>query len=465
MKRLFLVLLIFFMGSAMATANQSDVVLNETFDNVQGKLPRGWAAEDSAWRVDQGQLQADSLRGDTKILLGRSDWQNYEITVTATFDKVANNSRWLAIVFRAADDGKTPWSQFATRFHNGKRGGAEFAVRATLKRWSVRRSAKLPSDWQIGKPRQLRVVVRGSDMEAFVDGQSILKSAYCVDRDAGLVGLAVSGCIARFDDFSVRQLPVTPRLGDMPLKPCTVVAHRGYSAVAPENTVSAIKQAIRAGADASECDVRRSKDGHIIAMHDLAVNRTTNGKGKVADLTFHKLRKLDAGSWKNRRFKGEKVPTLDEILTAHKDSGCMAVVEIKVKGIDGPVVEAVRKGGMMDQTTVIAFDGEVVRAVREREPRLPCSWLCGKYLKGTPSEQVDWIEKKAKQYKTNMVDLSWGMLSGEIIDELHRRGLVVWAWTVDDPVLIDALMRWGVDGITTNRPNIIVKRNKEAKGR
>ncbi|MBN1588772.1 MAG: hypothetical protein JW888_04590 [Pirellulales bacterium] len=441
----------------MNMASPTGVLVNETFNHTKGTLPAGWLADGNAWRVTDGQLRVDAMRGEARILVGKPDWQNYEITTTATFEKVADDARWLSVVFRSGKSGTLPWSQFCVRFNGDQRNGAEFAVRVSPKSWRIRGSAKVARKWQIDQPQQLRVVVRGSDVEAFIDGQRVIESPFCLDRETGCVGLAANGCIARFDDFRVRRLPPTTPLSKMRLKRCEVVAHRGFSAVAPENTLSAIAQAIRAGATGSECDVRRSKDGRIIAMHDETVNRTTNGKGKVEDLTFAQLRKLDAGSWKHKKFAGERIPTLDEILAAHKDTGCTAVVEIKVKDIEDQVIDAIRRAGMMNQTAVIAFDGDVVREMRTREPRLPCAWLCGKSLKGTPAERADWIAKQAKEYKTNMVDLGYSMLSRDVIAELHQRGLVVWAWTVDDPVVIDALMRWGVDSITTDCPDLIVR--------
>ncbi len=114
---------------------------------------------------------------------------------------------------------------------------------------------KLKKNCQLGVPRKLRVVVRGSEVKVFVDGKQVLQSAYCLEKDTGRVGLAASGCVARFDDFCVRRLPATPRLSSMPLKPCEIVAHRGFSRVAPENTLASIAGAIRAGATGSETPV------------------------------------------------------------------------------------------------------------------------------------------------------------------------------------------------------------------
>ncbi|NLE37096.1 MAG: hypothetical protein GX621_03630 [Pirellulaceae bacterium] len=461
MKRIFALASILLVAASCRAADP-DVLLNEDFSRVAAKLPRGWSADGDAWRVVDGQLRVEALDGETRIVAGKPDWENYEITVTATFDQVQNNSRWLAVVFRSEAAGKTPWSQFCLRLGCSQRNGAEFAVRTNDRRWTVRGAARLKEDCQLGVPRQLRVVVRGTDVEMFIDGRRVLENAYCVDRETGRVGLAASGCVARFDDFVVRRLPSSTRLSEMPLKPCQMIAHRGYSAVAPENTLASIDHAMRAGACAAECDVRISKDGHIVAMHDATVDRTTNGKGNVAELTLAELRELDAGSWKNQKFAGERVPTLDEILAKHKGSGCLAVIEIKVEGITQRVIQAIRDADMLDEAAIISFNAAVVREAREIEPRLPSAWLCGEQLKGTPSERADWLAGKAAEYKTDTLDLGYSMLSREVVAELKQRNIVIWAYTVNDPTVMEALMRWGVDGITTDRPDLAAAMRKKA---
>lgn len=453
--RLMLPLLLALLTTAMALADDSDLLLNETFPTT-GTIPAGWRAEGPGWKVADGSLVVDSTAGLTRILVGRPDWQDYEITVTATFDRVADPSRWLSVVFRADPAGTAPWPQFALRFECTKPNGAEFAVRTAKKSWRIRAQAKLPVNCELGQPRRLRVVVHGTDVAAYVDGRRAWTIAFCTDRETGCVGLAAAGCVARFDDFRVRRLPPAPRLSELPLRPCEVVAHRGFSAVAPENTLASLSAAIRAGATGSECDVYTSKDGQIVVMHDGTVDRTTNGNGKITELTFAQLRQLDAGSWKHKKYAGERIPTLDEILATHRGTRCAAVVEIKMAGIERPVIEAIRRAGLIDQAFVISFKGDVVREVRTLEPRLRCAWLCGETPKSTSARRAEWLAAKAKEYKTNILDLGYSLLSRETVAELHRRGIVVWAYTVDEPSVIDALMRWGVDSITTNRPDRVL---------
>ena len=429
------------------------------------KLPVGWRVEEGNWRFAEGAFLTDATKGEARVTFGKDSWQNYEIKVTATFLKVQNDSRWLAIAFRGARDGSAPWSQFPVRLKTSAHNGAEFAVRKDSKRWDVRQRVRAAKDSQIGRQRRLRVVVQGSNMQGFLDGQLLIDSPFCMDRDTGCVGLSVSGCMARFEDFKVRRLPDTPQELKKDLKPFEVVAHRGFSAVAPENTLVAIRKAIEAGATGCEFDVYAAKDGPVVLMHDATVNRTTDGIGRVTSLTVAELRRLDAGSWKDHRYTGESVPTLEEALKILKGSGCQAIIEIKMEGISKRVVETVRAAGMLDQAAVIAFSAAVVKEVRTLEPRLPCAWLSGEKIEGTPVQKADWVAKRARQYNTNMVDLSYKMLSPEMLEELKKRGLIVWTWTVNDPVIMEGLVRWGIQSITTDRPDLAVKLLQRAAGR
>ena len=445
-------------GSAMFFSLSANA--KEVHSFVDEKVPNDWTIVSGEWEVMDGQLTVDASDEMAAILFGDPKQQNYEISAKITFKSVEDPSRWASIIFRSGPGGKAPWSQVPVRFNTKAKNGIEFAVR-TDKGWSVRRTGQAKQAFKLGKARTLRVVVQGTTVEAYLDGKRLLRSAFCIDRDQGCLGLAASGCEVAFDDVTIKSLPSSKeKFSEMKRKPCRVVAHRGYSGIAPENTLSSARAAVQAGATGSEFDIRTTSDGHIVLLHDFKVDRTTNGKGDIAKLPFAQVRKLDAGSWKDKKFAGEKIPTLAETLAVFKGTGCIPVIEIKVKGISKQVVDAVRRADMLGEAAVIAFDGDVVREVREIEPKLPCYWLWSKGLDGTFKQQADAIVREAAKHKTNMVDLHYGMLSAEIVAELKRRGMKVWCWTVNDAVVMDALMRWGVEGITTDYPNKVIDLNK-----
>ncbi len=439
---------------AMAAWGAGDAIVRESFDATTGELPAGWRPIQGKWTIRDGALIGEGA--EARILFGDEGWQNYELEATASFLAVRDDARWFSLIFRAPDKDAAPWMQATVRFKATARNGAEFAVR-TADGWSVRQTARAKTDCALDQPRQLRVVVSGSSVAIHLDGQSLVETAFALDRTHGCVGLGLSGATVRFDDIAVRRLPDTPPLPDAPAQPCEIVGHRGWSEVYPENTAIAAKMAAKAGADGSEFDVYASSDGVVVTMHDKKVDRTTNGTGDITAKTLAELRELDAGAWKDPRFAGERIPTLEEMLRALKGTGCMPVIEIKMPGISEKVVRAVRELDMVGEVAVIAFDGNVVREIRALEPRIPCAWLSSHKLSGTAAERADWIAAQAKLYNTDMVDVHYNMLSREVIAELKNRGIKVWCWTVDDPLIMEALMRWGVDSITTNRVETLVK--------
>jgi glycerophosphoryl diester phosphodiesterase len=140
-----------------------------------------------------------------------------------------------------------------------------------------------------------------------------------------------------------------------------------------------------------------------------------------------------------------------------RGSGCQGVIEIKMEGISEKVVQVVRELTMIDEVAVIAFSQNVVRDVRRLEPEITCAWLTREELTGSASDRASWIVQHARKCNVSIVDLSYKMLSADLVTELKRAKLDVWTWTVDDPKLMQDLKQWGVQSITTNRPDLFPK--------
>ena len=261
-------------------------------------------------------------------------------------------------------------------------------------------------------------------------------------------------CIFGFSNLTSGAGGSTP----MPVYPVPVVAHRGSSFDAPENTLAAAKLSIEMNADGSECDVYRTADGVIVLLHDDNLKRTTGLDKKVTECDYETISKLDAGSWKALKFVSEKVPTLKEYLELFKGTNTRPVIEIKMEGIEKPVIDVVKEADMMDRVIVIAFSENVVKKVRELEPSIPAAWLYGKKEDTWTVEQMaDFLTEKARYCNTNILDLNHGLLSPELLKILRNRGIFVWAWTVNEPERMETLLRWGIDSITTDRPDLLVE--------
>ena len=262
--------------------------------------------------------------------------------------------------------------------------------------------------------------------------------------------------------YTVAADKVKPKEFKIPDLP--VVAHRGFSYEYPENTVAAALGAIKAKAEGCECDVYISRDGTVFVMHDGTFNRTTDVKTeivdgkpkpvKINDLSFEEIRRLDAGSWKNAKFAGEKIPTLDEWLEALKQSECWPVIEIKQAGIEQQVVDAVKKAKLEDRTVIIAFSKDVVKKVRKLAPTIPVAWLWGDKWEKSDAELVEFLVAAANEVDTNLLDLAHTHLNANVVTGLNDAGITVWSWTIDDPARMAELRKAGVVSITTNRPDI-----------
>ena len=233
-----------------------------------------------------------------------------------------------------------------------------------------------------------------------------------------------------------------------------IVAHRGASHDAPENTVAAIKLAWQQGADGSEFDVYLSRDGKIVVIHDTTTKRTAGVDKKVIDMPLSELRALDAGTWKGPAFAGEKIPTFDEML-ATVPAGKKVFVEVKCGPEIVPELDRVlRASGLKpDQTPVIAFDWKVIAAMKKARPDVPAYWLVDVEKKNAKPADAAEVVAKAKEVHADGVDLSAKpTLDRAFADAVRAAGLKLYVWTVNEPAVARRMVEIGVDGITTDRP-------------
>jgi glycerophosphoryl diester phosphodiesterase len=238
-----------------------------------------------------------------------------------------------------------------------------------------------------------------------------------------------------------------------------IIAHRGYSAKAPENAVSAFKLAWENGTDACELDMHLTRDGKIIISHDKDTKRTTGVLKVIAETTFDELRTLDAGSWKGPQWAGEKMPTLEECLATMPAGKKRFVLEIKC----GPeVVPALTKAlepyrDRADQLAIISFNFEAAAAAKKSLP-----WVKNYFLVGGKDKQkkqrtdvTPYIEQ-AKGAGLDGLDLGkdWPWTPA-MVKQIRDAGLAVLVWTVNLPEEIARFKALGVDGITTDDPVLV----------
>ena len=247
----------------------------------------------------------------------------------------------------------------------------------------------------------------------------------------------------------------------IPSAPC--VAHRGFSSIAPENTISSALKAIEVGAQGSEFDVYSTTDGVLFLNHDGNLKRTTGVDIACSAVDFPTLAKLDFGSYKGEQFKGEHVATYDEALKTFKGTNTRPVVEIKANGFEDKIVAYLQKYELVETAIVIDFNAARLKKIRTLEPKLCCAWLVSfKVAEETPESMAKKIIETCKEINTNVVDVEYHAVSPEFLKILDDAGITVMCWTVDNDNDIQNLVKMGVKSITTNRPDAVLKAQAEA---
>lgn len=255
-----------------------------------------------------------------------------------------------------------------------------------------------------------------------------------------------------------------------------IVAHRGASAYAPENTLSAIDAAAALGFKWVENDVQRTKDGELIIMHDTTLSRTTNveqmfpGRApwKISDFTLDEIEQLDAGSWFSPEFAGERVPTLKEYIEGVEDNRQSLLMEIKAPelypGIERQTLRELRDEGWLDRRhikrhlIVQSFSADSVKKVHELQPRVKTGFL------GTPAvADLPEYAKFSDQVNPNYGTINAAYVAAvQAVRGAHGRPLEVYTWTVNDGPNAVKVAKMGVDGVITNKPDVVREALEEA---
>ena len=245
-----------------------------------------------------------------------------------------------------------------------------------------------------------------------------------------------------------RRRRAPPRLvGGGMMHNVQVIAHRGASAYAPENTVSAFDLALRMGADALETDFRLSADGVLVLCHDGRVDRVSDGHGEVASFTLAELRRLDFGGWLDVRFSGERIVTASEFLQRY-GGRCPLALEIKAEGVAEPLAAAVAAAGLAQGVVFTSFELAWLERLHDAARWARIGYLTRQFdeamiarLHGLGFEQICPAARD---------------LTAPLVAAAKAAGLVVRAWGIEGDASQDHALRCGVDGMTTNWPDRLV---------
>lgn len=242
----------------------------------------------------------------------------------------------------------------------------------------------------------------------------------------------------------------------LPASAVEIIAHRGASYDAPENTLAAFKLGYEHGADGCELDIHLTKDGQIIVSHDANTERTTGIKRRIAESTLAELSALDAGQWGAWAGKGfkEPLPTLASVLKL-VPADRKLVIEIKCGAEVLPELERVlaASGVPVKQIALIGFGYETMRATKARLPQYTALWLVSSDSKTKQFPPVEQLITQTRAAGLDGLNLNYGFpLNADFVAQVRAAGLKLWTWTVDDAAVARAEQTAGVEAITTNRP-------------
>jgi glycerophosphoryl diester phosphodiesterase len=231
------------------------------------------------------------------------------------------------------------------------------------------------------------------------------------------------------------------------------IGHRGAAAEAPENTLASFDLALRQGADGIEFDVQLSSDGVPVVIHDARLNRTTSGSGRVNEHRVRVLRRLDAGSWFNRRYPfrareryaGARIPLLSEVLAWVRARQCLAFIEIKdpTPGVEAKILREIDRVGVWRLVRVLSFDVPTLQRVRRLNSRICLGLDISRRLLAV---------REAESLRAEALLPHWVIASRRFIRRAHRKSLQVIPWTINFPRHMRRKILDGADGIITNYP-------------
>jgi glycerophosphoryl diester phosphodiesterase len=239
-----------------------------------------------------------------------------------------------------------------------------------------------------------------------------------------------------------------------------VIAHRGDSRHAPEQTLAAYELAVERGADMIEADVRCTRDNRLVMLHDATLDRTTSGSGRVAEIDVDDLRALDAGSWFGSEFAGQLVPTLDELFDLAERLGVALCLEVKsdgdrpASGLAVAVAEEIRRRGRLERDVLSSFDHKALAAARRIYPGLS---LAPDRLPERGPSTAETLIAQASAIGATIIQHHHADLDATIVAGCHAADLAVWPWPTTASADIERSHRIGVDGLMGDDVAAIVR--------
>ncbi|GAA4473812.1 hypothetical protein GCM10023190_06730 [Enteractinococcus fodinae] len=432
--------------SPSAESQPENVILHEVFSG--DGLPDGWDSLVGEWRVEDGRLLGTSQGGQQARIVFGEHHDHYRFEATLRFDDAVNTARWMALGLDMPPDLSENWQQAALRVASTANNGVEFAQRVNGT-WNVTDAVPGPRDAGIGQDVTIAVEVSGNRGAWYFDDELVMETTQLRRTSDGVLGLVVNNATIAVDNVTVTEIEPFPVVNlRAPGETAAIIAHRGDSKVAPENTMAAVTSAVEGGADFFEIDINYTADDEVVAIHDSTVDRTTDGTGAVREMTYDEISELDAGSWLDPSYSHADVPKLEEVFDYMADTGAHVLLEYKDDWTPEQVdltAELVEEYDVADQIIAQSFDLGTVESLQEELPEVP------RMILGAPGEDFE-------EVADNVDAIGWNPSGNYVADnpdwvqEAHAADLATFVYTINDPEHWEQLTALGVDGIITDHP-------------
>jgi glycerophosphoryl diester phosphodiesterase len=239
-----------------------------------------------------------------------------------------------------------------------------------------------------------------------------------------------------------------------------IIAHRGHGVAAPENTLAAYRLAKEAGAEMIETDVNITKDGQLVIIHDWKLGRTTDLKGNVHDYSLEELRKADAGSWFEKKYTGEKIPTLQEAIEFAQTENMLMCFEVKggtpkqALEISTRLVVALKENDAFDWAFMSSYFHESLAEAKRMAPQL---MLAPERIPDDVEPDLDEAFRQVRYLKTDVLQIHYKYLYPNIVKAMREEGIALWAWPTTTAEEIIPAIKTGADGVMGDDPTLAVK--------
>ncbi|TNE73314.1 glycerophosphodiester phosphodiesterase [bacterium] len=235
-----------------------------------------------------------------------------------------------------------------------------------------------------------------------------------------------------------------------------IIAHRGASSIAPENTFSAFSKAAELGATSFELDIQLSKDLELVVIHDFNLKRTTNFRGNISQFNWDELQKADAGSWKNETFKGECLPLLRNVLLSFPNTAINIEIKKESVSLSAPIIEEklislIQELDCFNRIFVSSFSYKALRTVKQIEPRLKTGLLFNRKFFGKED-----VVKLTQLHHASFFHCSYREATEQRIQLLNEAQIPIFVYTVNDVSLAKKLWNMGVQGFFTDNPKLLL---------